>query len=452
MRTIAIHTSKGGVGKTTLTVNISYELAKRGYRVLVIDLDDQANTSLYLGVNKADEFNKAKNLDEVSKILYSFEKRKEVIDFLKEDFDSPDFDCRQYIKEDSPFNEFIIRSGFTGKIDILPSSYRTKMDDQLMQTAGGGAIKQSRLNRVLQKPEIANAYDYVIIDTPPSQTMVGINGLYAARYLVIPSQMEYFSVFGVISVIMNIKKTVHVDMEQRSKILGVVPMMTDSSKASRLSKQLLQQMLPSDIEILPDIKRTTYFATAVKDRLPISAFAEKKPKEGGPAAMQLATLTDKLISRIDQEENTQGLKMANKIESGHGLLFLSQIMVPTKESNTSRTKTNRLLETFEKWGFNFVFPVVCLSDEEEKYRLLTGLPLYEAAKEAKLKQIWVFLVAVHQEEAEKVIEEVQFQASFNERLIESEDLEEFRKFLNDEESMLTSIPGIKDGYAKFDKK
>jgi len=307
MRTIAIHTSKGGVGKTTLTVNISYELAKRGYKVLVIDLDDQANSSLYLGVNKAEEFNKAKSLADVSKILYSFERRKEVIDFLKEDFDSPDFDYKQYVKEDSPFNEFITRSGFTGKIDILPSSYRTKADDQLTQTAGGGAIKQSRLNRALQKPEIANTYDYVIIDTPPSQTMVGINGLYAARYLIVPSQMEYFSVFGVISVIMNIKKTVHVDMEQRSKILGIVPMMTDSSKVSKLSKQLLQQMLPSEIDILTEIKRTVNFSAAAKDRLPIAIFAEKKPKEGGPAAMQLSTLTDKLISKIDQEENTRGL-------------------------------------------------------------------------------------------------------------------------------------------------
>lgn len=63
MITIAIHTSKGGVGKTTLTVNIAFELAKLGNRVLVIDLDDQANSSLYLGVNRADELDRANSIE-----------------------------------------------------------------------------------------------------------------------------------------------------------------------------------------------------------------------------------------------------------------------------------------------------------------------------------------------------------------------------------------------------
>ncbi len=82
MRTIAIHTSKGGVGKTTLVVNIAYELATRGHRVLVIDLDDQANASLSLGVNKADEFDKVQSPEEYKKILESFENRDEIIDFI----------------------------------------------------------------------------------------------------------------------------------------------------------------------------------------------------------------------------------------------------------------------------------------------------------------------------------------------------------------------------------
>jgi len=83
MRTIAIHTSKGGVGKTTLVVNIAYELARQGNRVLVVDLDDQANASLSLGVNKADEIEKVSTLREFRQILDSFKDRKEVIDFLK---------------------------------------------------------------------------------------------------------------------------------------------------------------------------------------------------------------------------------------------------------------------------------------------------------------------------------------------------------------------------------
>lgn len=305
MHTIAIHTSKGGVGKTTLTVNVSYELAVRGSRVLVIDLDDQANSSLYLGVNKADEFNKAKSIEEFNKILDSFKGRKEVIDFLKADIASPDFNYREYVYESKAFNQFISQRGSIGRIDVLPGSYRTKEDEGLAQVAGGGGIREYRLDRVLQKSSISHDYDYVIIDTPPSLTMVCRNGLYAARYLLIPTQMEYFSVYGVSSVVNTIKRTVELDTDgQRGKVLGIVPMMIESTsnkinKINRFANQLLQQMLP-EIAIMPGIKRTTYFASAVKDHLPISVFAEKTPSAGA-AAMQLFKVVDEITSRIAPE-------------------------------------------------------------------------------------------------------------------------------------------------------
>jgi hypothetical protein len=141
--------------------------------------------------------------------------------------------------------------------------------------------------------------------------------------------------------------------------------------------------------------------------------------------------------------------MAIKIESGHGLLYLSQIVEPEAGSNTPKNEIDRIAKSLNEWGFNLVLPLACLADEEEKYRLLTGLPIYEAAKQAGLKQIWVCLVATRRPDADKAVEEAQFQSSLNARLIGSEDLEEFRQFLNDAKpALLTSIPGIKDGYAK----
>ncbi len=306
MRTIAIHTSKGGVGKTTLTVNMAYELAITGKKILVIDLDDQANSSLYLGVNKADEFNKAKSIDEFNKILDSFKSRKEVIDFLREDIDSPDFDYKEFIHESSTFNEYIKQNGDSGgRIDVLPSSYRTKEDEMLTQMVGGGGIKQTRLHRALNMTDISSFYDYVIIDTPPNLTMVGNNGLYASRYVIVPTQLEYFSVFGVRSVIRSIQRTVQVDTDgQRGKVLGVVPMMTESNnKINKFAGQLLQQVLPPEVEIFSGIKRTTYFAAAVKDRLPISVLAQKKPRAAGQAAIQVSKVADELVEKINQEEN-----------------------------------------------------------------------------------------------------------------------------------------------------
>jgi hypothetical protein len=81
--------------------------------------------------------------------------------------------------------------------------------------------------------------------------------------------------------------------------------------------------------------------------------------------------------------------------------------------------------------------------------LLTGLPLYEAAVEAELERIWVFLIAAKQPEAEKAIEQALFQSKLNERVVEPQDVTDFLDFINNSKSDLTSIPGVKDGYAKL---
>ena len=141
--------------------------------------------------------------------------------------------------------------------------------------------------------------------------------------------------------------------------------------------------------------------------------------------------------------------MTNKIESGYGLLYISQIVEPHVQSNANSSSINKLTKSFNTWGFNLSLPIVCLTDEEERYLLLTGLPIYEAAKKSDVKQIWVLLIAEKQPKAEKVIDEIDFQSSLNERLILPESLEEFREFLNDEKSPLVEISGIKEGYAKL---
>jgi DNA uptake protein ComE-like DNA-binding protein len=141
--------------------------------------------------------------------------------------------------------------------------------------------------------------------------------------------------------------------------------------------------------------------------------------------------------------------MVIKIESGHGLLYLSQIVESQEQSKAEKSEVEEISKSITDWGFNLALPIVCLTSEEEKYRLITGLPIYEAAKQAGVKQIWVCLIATDRLNAEKAIEEAQLQSNLNQRLIEPEDLEDFRKFLNKAEiSVLTSIPGIKEGYAK----
>jgi chromosome partitioning protein len=225
MRTIAIHTSKGGVGKTTLVVNIAYELAKQGNRVLVVDLDDQANASLSLGVNKADELDQATTLEDFEQILESFKERKEVVEFLKDYEELPGFNYREYIQASS-FNKILYRAGCSGKVDVLPSSYKT--NDAAVARLGG--IREKRLDKGLRQSGMAGDYDYVIIDTPPSLTTIALNGLYAAQYIVIPSQMEYLSVYGIRNPIKRAKEVQEEMNGKRGAILGIVPMMTENVK------------------------------------------------------------------------------------------------------------------------------------------------------------------------------------------------------------------------------
>jgi chromosome partitioning protein len=73
---------------------------------------------------------------------------------------------------------------------------------------------------------MANDYDYVVIDTPPSATTIANNGLYAGQYLVIPSQMEYLSVYGIRTPIKRVRE-VQEENPKRGVLLGIVPMMTE---------------------------------------------------------------------------------------------------------------------------------------------------------------------------------------------------------------------------------
>lgn len=294
MRTIAIHTSKGGVGKTTLVVNIAYELAKVGQRVLVIDLDEQANASLSLGVNYADKFDKASTLEDFEKILDELDKRKELLEFLK-DFGTAGFNYKDYIKPSS-LNTVLSKSGCIGKVDVLPSSHKT-VDDAI---ATLDAFPQLRLNKALQRSGVAGDYDYVIIDTPPSSTTVTMNGLCACQYIVIPSQMEYFSVYGIRTPIKRAKE-IQGNLNKRGIILGIVPMMVENVKLHTTIKQLVQKRF-KDIPILPDIKRSTYIGQASCVRQPVSLFAEHN-NNAGSVAIQFANLTKEIVNKINKIES-----------------------------------------------------------------------------------------------------------------------------------------------------
>ena len=141
------------------------------------------------------------------------------------------------------------------------------------------------------------------------------------------------------------------------------------------------------------------------------------------------------------------VKLYKGIESKPSLVVLSQIEV-AQDSRTPKTVINKISENLKEWGFNFSLPIVCTTDKEDKYHLLSGLPIYEAALTAGIERIWVFLIANEYSEAVKVVEIALFQSKLNEMVIELNDVEEFLEFINNQKCDLTIIPGVKSGYAK----
>lgn len=145
----------------------------------------------------------------------------------------------------------------------------------------------------------------------------------------------------------------------------------------------------------------------------------------------------------------------DELETRPYLLYLNQINLPEVSSEPPEAEINNIAEGLGKRGVNFALPLVCLTDEEDQYQLLTGLPIYKAAEIAGVQKIWVFLIAAKQPEAEEAVEQALLQSRHNQRVDqpnikekvaepqdELQDVKEFLEFINDTKSDLTSIPGI----------
>jgi hypothetical protein len=143
-----------------------------------------------------------------------------------------------------------------------------------------------------------------------------------------------------------------------------------------------------------------------------------------------------------------------ELESKPYLIALNQIEVPKEEiklSKNDKSNIKKTLKSLQEWSFNLSLPIACLGSKENSYRLLTGLPIYQVAVEAKLQRIWIFLIADKQAEAEKAVEQVFVQSKLNERIVESQDVIDFITFINDKKTditRLTQISGIGDSFAK----
>ncbi|MGG0824890.1 AAA family ATPase [Paenibacillus turicensis] len=196
---IAIANQKGGVGKTTTSVNLGAGLASIGKRVLLIDIDPQGNTTSGVGVNKAD----------VENCIY---------DVL--------------INEVDP-REAIVPTMVDG-LSIIPATIQLAgAEIELVPTIS----REVRLKRAIS--QVKSQFDYVIIDCPPSLGILTINSLTAADSVLIPIQCEYYALEG-LSQLLNTVRLVQKHLNTSLQIEGVLLTMFDAR--TNLGIQVIEEV------------------------------------------------------------------------------------------------------------------------------------------------------------------------------------------------------------------
>ena len=199
-KAIAIFNQKGGVGKTTTNINLSACLAKKGCRVLLLDIDPQGNTTSGLGISKRD----------MTDSMY---------DVLIHD----DYDPHQ-----------AIRKTMVEGMDIIPASVELAGAEVEMVRLDG---RDRRLKNALNI--VRDDYDYLFIDCPPSLGLLTVNSLTAVDSVIIPIQCEFYALEGV-SQLMSTIALVKRGMNKNLSIQGVLLSMFDGR--TNLSIQVVEEV------------------------------------------------------------------------------------------------------------------------------------------------------------------------------------------------------------------
>jgi chromosome partitioning protein len=197
-KVIAFANQKGGVAKTTTTLNLGVALHERGFRVLLIDLDPQGNLTMSQGLNP----------DSIERSLFDV------------------------LVHRIPLDEVIVKR----EVDLAVSS---------IDLAGAELALSSQIGRerALEKAlvPVKERYDYVLIDTPPSLGLLTINAFVAANAVIVPVQCEYLSLRGLVQ-LENTLQMVRENLNPKVAIIGILPTMYDKRVThSREADEILRE-------------------------------------------------------------------------------------------------------------------------------------------------------------------------------------------------------------------
>ena len=233
-KVICVTNQKGGVGKTTTAVNTCYYLAKDRKRTLLIDFDPQGNATSGLGIDKND----TKRLG---------------------------FTMTEVITGTSKLQDAIHHTKYKN-LDLAPAT------PELANAEVEITSQQKKFTRLRDAiNSVKDDYDYVLIDLPPSLSLLTVNGMIASDYLLLPVQTEFYALEGVAQLLESMKLV----MKQANpslKLLGVVATMYD--KRTSLSLQVLKEIKKyfKDLTFKTTIPRNVRIAEAPSHGVPVGAY------------------------------------------------------------------------------------------------------------------------------------------------------------------------------------
>jgi chromosome partitioning protein len=215
---IVLANQKGGVAKTTTTLNLGVAFAEQGYRVLLIDLDPQGNLTMSQGLNP----------DTIEQSMFDV------------------------LVHRMPMDQVIV----SREVDVAVSSIDLAGADMALSSQIG---RERALEKALAP--IKDRYDYIFIDTPPSLGLLTINAFVAATGVIVPVQTEYLSLRGLVQ-LENTLAMVRENLNPRVEIVGIVPTMYDRRLThSREADEILRENF-GDLVYNTRIRKTVRFAEA----------------------------------------------------------------------------------------------------------------------------------------------------------------------------------------------
>ncbi|MBL8102504.1 MAG: ParA family protein [Anaerolineales bacterium] len=258
LKTIAVSNEKGGVAKTTTTLSLGAALVELGNRVLLIDLDAQANLTLALGFEPGENENTSSSvmLDNVALL-----------------------DARKNTDVE--------------KLDLIPSSSRIEISEQFLPVRTGYT---TILQKAIQSGNLP--YDYIILDCPPALGAITKNALAASDLLLIPTQAEYFSAYALrnmMSLIRNIR-------EQDNPNLAYRILVTMLDRRNRTHRNIHEQLRSTFGE---GVFNTVIEMDTKLRESPIAGLPITHYKPGARGSTQYRVLAQELMEYAKETENRQ---------------------------------------------------------------------------------------------------------------------------------------------------